>query len=173
MNNCKDVNKPSVDETQVECCTISRTNCIVSSEADLYMKYKKGETITNILKKFSDAIKAIRITLQSVSTRRILTGLLSQTTTNAPTISGVDSTLQSGLTYTLSRTSVGTYLITFSQGVLQVGTTYVTTVSPQLQTYIVNSRVLSATQIEITCLNASTLLLADNLMVNVPLQIKL
>lgn len=173
MNNCKDVNKPSVDETQIECCSIVRANCIVSSEADLYMKYKKGETLTNILNKFSDAIKAIRLSLQSVSTRRILTGMLTQTSTNAPTISGVDSTLASGVTYTFSYTVPGTYLMTFSQGILQVGSTYVTTVSPQLQTYIVNSTVISATQIEITCLDATSFLPLDNSMVNVPLQIKI
>ena len=173
MNNCKDVNKPSVDETQIECCSIVRANCIVSSEADLYMKYKKGETLTNILKKFSDAIKAIRLSLQSVSTRRILTGLLTQTSTNAPTISGVDSTLTSGVTYTFSYTAAGTYLMTFSQGVLQIGTTYVTTVSPQGHIYVVNSEVISATEIQITCVHLSTGLPLDNLMVNVPLQIKI
>jgi hypothetical protein len=171
MGKCKKTNKPTVDETQIECCNIYRSNCVVASEADTYLKYGKGETLTKILKIISDAIKAIRQDLLYVSKRRFMTGLITQVSGDAPTISGVESTLLSNVTYTFSYTATGKYLMTFNQGILNPTTTYATLVTNDVEAYLTSCKVISTTQIEITCLGMSGL--SDNLILNTPLMIRI
>lgn len=173
MGKCKETNKPSVDETQIECFNIYRSNCIVTSEADTYLKIGKGETLTNVIKTISDAIKSIRQKLLFVSERRFITGLLNQQNTDAPTIAGVESTLLTNLTYTFTYTSPGLYKMTFSQGVLNPLTTYATLVSNDTEVFIASCKVISTTEVEIKSLNIHTGTLDDNLLSNVPIMIRL
>lgn len=116
-NNCQDVNKPSVDETQLECCNIYRTNCVVTSEADQKLGWAKGETLTKVLGVISQAIKTIKDKLKKVSNKETYSALLTQTATNAPVISSEDNLVQA-VTATAAYTNPGEYTLTFSQGIL-------------------------------------------------------
>lgn len=172
MNTCKKTNKPQVDETAIECCSFYKSNCVLTSESDPYLKYGKGEMLTKVLKIISDTIKSIRQDLLFVSKRRFLTALLSQNNTDAPVLSGVESTLLSNITYTLTWDSTGKYLMTFSQGILNPTTTYATVVSSDIQSFFTSCKVVSSTQIEIKSINTSGTL-ADNLLINTPLMIRI
>ena len=100
-----------------------------------------------------------------------MTGLVTQVSGDAPTISGVESTLLSNVTYTFSYTATGKYLMTFNQGILNPITTYATLVTNDVEAYLTSCKVISTTQIEITCLGMSGL--ADSLLLNTPLMIRI
>lgn len=58
-DNCLDSNIPEVDNSSLECEDIVSTNCIVAAEADTYMKYGVGATLTKILELISKSIKKL------------------------------------------------------------------------------------------------------------------
>lgn len=121
MGNCReDVNKPSVDETQIECCGIYPSNCVVSSEADTFLKYKKGETLTNILKNISDNIKKLFLKFNSLDRYYELTGVFSQSSSDDPIFETSSSNYVS--TYSFTRIGQGDYNLIFSNPVLTTGT---------------------------------------------------
>ena len=49
--NCENTNIPHTDETSMECCELTPTNCVVLSEAVPCFRTGKGKTLTELLKK--------------------------------------------------------------------------------------------------------------------------
>lgn len=69
MSKCKDeVNKPTVDNSAEECCGAYPTNCVVTSDRDLFLRFGKGETLTLVLKRISARIKDIQLQISNVLT---------------------------------------------------------------------------------------------------------
>lgn len=62
---CPDVSGPEVDETSKECCTLTPTDCVVTSTPDTFLGIGKGETLTSVLKKISSLLKSIKTSLLS------------------------------------------------------------------------------------------------------------
>lgn len=65
---CPEVSGPEVDESSSDCCTITPTDCVVTSTSDSFMGVGKGDNLTSFLKKISALLKSLKISvLSSVS----------------------------------------------------------------------------------------------------------
>lgn len=56
---CNETNVPEVDNSSVECCELTPTNCVVTSEAVPCLQVGKGSTLTNLFKRLCAHLKAI------------------------------------------------------------------------------------------------------------------
>lgn len=164
----KDCNKEiaHTDETQIECCGIYPTNCSVTSEADLFLKWKKGETLTNALKKISDFIKK----LNGYITTLEYTANISQTLANPPSVNEFVKTVNATAAY--SYVSTGVYKLTFNTPILDVTKTFVSFPSNKFS-HINEVEVTSTTEITIRSYSTSTAALTDGLIDKDVLTIKI
>lgn len=48
---CNETNVPEVDNSSVECCELTPTNCVITSEAVPCLKIGKGDTLTKLFKR--------------------------------------------------------------------------------------------------------------------------
>lgn len=166
MSTCKDdVSKPEVDNSAEECCGIYPSNCVVSSSRDTFLGFGKGDTLTNILKKISDAIKS----LASLQTHKVYTATITQGTTTNPNLNNVEN--PHGFSITPTYVSVGTYKLTFSAPVLTTNT-YVTLPSNNPFAYLTTVSITSTTEITITTKTPAGTL-TNSLLNNTPLMIRI
>lgn len=49
--NCKEITKPAVDETSVECSSLISTECVVTKNAYTFFGIAIGETLTSVISK--------------------------------------------------------------------------------------------------------------------------
>jgi hypothetical protein len=49
--NCREITKPTVDETSVECTSLVSTDCVVTKSAYSFFGIAIGETITSVISK--------------------------------------------------------------------------------------------------------------------------
>lgn len=166
MKKCLDTSIPSVDESAVECCGATPSNCVIASEADSYLKFLKGATLTSILKVISDKFKSISKNFAYKEYVAVIT----QENTDAPTSFVVNNTY-SGVTFTWSYTSAGEYLLTASSAIFPLDETYLTCPSPSPQSFNIEIIVSTTTQIIIRTYDSSGVL-ADDLLSRAPLMIR-
>lgn len=122
--NCsEDPNKPSVNETSIECCELTGANCVVTSEYNGYFKIGKGKTLTYVITTIAKFVKKLseRISvLEELNDYESYEALLTQTGVTAPTEVGTVAVNNlSGpivYSYTLSGRYVGTLVGAFPAG---------------------------------------------------------
>lgn len=172
MGKCiEEVNKPSVDESQIECCGVYPSNCVFTSQSDTYLKIGKGETLTNVITSISKFIKKIFQRLDSLDRYYEVTGNISQENTNNPVMSGYVSNLPQG--FTLNRVSVGVYELTFSQPVLNTGR-IISIANRDLISKIIKYEATTTSTISIETYDVvNGNILSDNLLDNESLHIKI
>jgi len=112
MADCLDPNRPEVDNEALECSELISSTCIVSTEADTYLRYGRGATLTNILGSISRAIKKTNYTLRDyLCTYQSYVVVLQQLDINAPNeIEVMDS--RAGFSPVYTKTAVGEYTLT-------------------------------------------------------------
>jgi len=108
---CIDPNEPTVDNESLECTDLVSTDCIISEEADIYLRYGKGITMSTILGVISRAIQKLK-TAQStyLPTYTTYVVALDQDGTSDPTEATV-ITNSASLTPTLTRVSAGEFTL--------------------------------------------------------------
>jgi len=117
---CIDPNIPTVDNTSLECEDLISTKCIVAEEADTYLRYGVGTSLTLILASISRAFRTIRTRLSTfLPTYTTYVVALLQEGTSAPTAEIVISNTRA-LAPTYTRTAAGDYVIT-ATGAFLVG----------------------------------------------------
>ena len=140
MTDCnKEISKPSVDETCIECCEIIPTNCVTASEADPYIKWGKGEVLTSILKKISAFIKK----LDNLILAKEYVALLSQSGTDSPSVESEMKSISQTAVYTYE--GVGEYKLTFSAPVLDPLTTFIYMPSNTPSTHTIDVVIVTST----------------------------
>lgn len=166
MENCnKDI--AQVDNSQLECCGIYPTNCISASQADLFLKIKKGDTGTSIISKISDWIKKLNGYIPFYEYNAVL----NQTSINAPTKTAISTTINAVDTYTYI--STGLYNLHFNSPILDPIKAFVFVSNPTPTSSQVEYSITDANNLLITTYDVSTGSPADGLLQNVSLQIKI
>ena len=108
---CLDPTIPTVDNTALECKELVSTDCIIAKEADTYLRYGSGSTLTSILGLISRAIQKLT-TAQNAYLPEYKSYLvaLDQDGTSDP-IEGTVISNKALLTPTLTRTGSGEYTL--------------------------------------------------------------
>lgn len=172
MKKCLDTSIPAVDDTSIECCGVTPSNCVLTSEPDSYLKIFKGETLTNVIHIISNFLKNIN---KAINYKEYV-AIVNQTTTDPPTLFQISNTLN--VIFTPSYEGVGFYKLTASAPIFTVGETYVTCSSPSPQTYLIEVEVLSTTEITLHNYCHDSFICGaigdavDNVMINAPLMIR-
>lgn len=138
MGNCRDdVSKPSVDETQIECCGAYPTNCVVASTTDPFLKTKKGDTLSNILAIISNKLLKLFQKFNELDKYFEFTSVFNQEGLNGITFTGSKNTYVASVSSV--RNGVGDFSIIFSQPVLTSGTIVIIPLKsfPKYHTYTV------------------------------------
>jgi len=158
---------PSVDNSSIECCGITASNCVTMSEVDTFLKTIKGDTLTDVIHAISD-----RLALQNVKLfkNRDFIANVTQTGTSAPVF---DFILDNSFTgnFTPAYVGVGEYTLTAPTGSFDLIKTFKQMPSNTPQLYSVEISVTSTTVINIKTRN-SVGVLADGLLDKTPLTIK-
>ena len=168
MGKCiDDVNKPATDESQIECCGIYPTNCVVASSADPFLKTRKGETLSIIISKISDNLKKLFQKFNDLDRYFEFSAVFDQVGTDGVTFVGQKSTFAASISSV--RNSIGDYDIIFSQSVLTEGTIVIISLKnfPTYHTY----SIIGENTINIKSYD-SLGNLADNLLTNEFIHIK-
>lgn len=109
---CIDPNIPTVDNTSLVCDDLISTKCVLAEEADTYLRYGTGATLTIILASISRAFRSIRTSLTTfLPTYTTYVVALLQEGTGAPTEEIIISNTRA-LAPTYTRTDDGDYVIT-------------------------------------------------------------
>ena len=69
---CIEVNLPTVDNTALECETILSTDCILTADADIFFQSSKGRTLSYWMRKVSDYVKALSISVNENKNRHLV-----------------------------------------------------------------------------------------------------
>lgn len=59
MGACQDINKPTVDETPMQCEELISSDCVVTTEANGFLGVIIGNTLTAIITKISQKIQVV------------------------------------------------------------------------------------------------------------------
>lgn len=173
MKKCIDTSKPHVNDESIECgCGITSTNCVITSEADSYLKILRGETVTNIIKIISAFLKKLNNKVVAITpTHKSYYAVVSQGSTNAPTeLVVLENSLAAILTY--SYFSVGEYHITSNLPIFDLDKTYLMCPSPSPQSVDIEVIVSTTTVLIIRTYDSSGTL-ADDLLSRAPITIKI
>lgn len=112
-NECPDPSLPTVDESSMECCELTPTNCVITSEYQDFFKIGKGKTLTYVLgviAKFVKKNKGDIDDLKLLHNYKEYTAKLTQALAVEPTSVEVVNELVPPVVY--SYTSAGKYLLT-------------------------------------------------------------
>lgn len=128
---CEEPSVPEVDNSTLECDDIISTQCIITEEANAFMQYGKGVTLTSVLEIISAKVyQMYNSLLDYLPAYKVHTIALLQTGTNIPSAATVlDNRLSITPVYT--RTSVGEYILT-ATGAFTSGKTVI--IAPQSRT---------------------------------------
>lgn len=107
---CIDPNKPTVDNESLQCEELFSTDCIVTEDADTYLRYGKGATLTTVLGIISRAIRKLSTTVYVPKHKSYIVAL-EQSNTNNPTEALVIDNSK-GITPVYTRTGVGQFTLT-------------------------------------------------------------
>jgi hypothetical protein len=114
-NGCGDPSVPTVNEDALECCELTPTNCVVTSDYQEYFKIGKGKTLTYAINKIASVVKAIavRVTnLEALHNYSTFTAIITQAGVIAPTATIVDNKI--GGTPAWAYVSPGVYTLTLT-----------------------------------------------------------
>lgn len=122
---CGDPNIPTVNNEAKECCELTPTNCVVTSEYQDYFKIGKGKTLTYAINKIAKVVKAIKGTLDDLllyNNYKSYIATLDQVATGNPVASNVQNKFT--VTPTFTRTNPGKYSVTLT-GAFTAGKTVI------------------------------------------------
>lgn len=111
-NKCPDPSLPTVDESAIECCELTQTNCVVASEYQSFFKIGKGKTLTYVIDKIASFVQTNRNRISDLESRHLYKeyiSFLNQSGTNAPV--NVDTINEFNITPTYTRSGSGKYLL--------------------------------------------------------------
>ena len=113
---CVDPSVPTVDNSAIECCELTPSNCVVTSEYQSFFKIAKGKTLTYVMDTIAKFVKKNRMDiadLKLLHTYSEYSSMLTQAGTSAPVSTEVFNTI-GGTAPTYSRTSPGKFLLTLA-----------------------------------------------------------
>lgn len=111
MDECLDPTEPTVDNSSLECDDLISSDCIISQDADVYLRYGKGSTLSTILGLISKAIQKLTNAQRDyLPTYKSYVVILDQDGTSDPTEATVIYN-GLGITPTLTRTTNGEYTL--------------------------------------------------------------
>lgn len=167
MGDCIDVNVPEVDETAIECCGITPTNCVAASAPDAFLNIIKGDSLTEIITKISEYLNDFSHLLNFKS----FTCNVSQAGALAPTSAGLINT--TGVTPTFAYSVPGLYFLNFPSPILSLTDTFLIMPSPAPLVYQVDIKVTTTSQVQIRVYDAVTGIPTDGLLSNTTLEIRI
>lgn len=111
-DDCLDPNKPTVDNSAIECKELISTNCIIAAESNIYLKWAKGVTLTKVLTLIASAIKKLTTAQTTyLPTYTTYTVVLEQVGIAIPTVAFTTNN-SAALAPTYTYTAAGEYVLT-------------------------------------------------------------